>query len=352
MRNTTGIFRPPRPRWTARSAGLLAAGALTAGVLVAAAGAGGLNPAAADAAPAPAGDLGPRLDHNRERSRQAERSRHGRLLHRPEHRPDGGRRPNPDLPDHAGIRRRDHRFLGDGPLHAARRPARAGDGVPLQPQDRRRPGLPAPADRRLGHGRHRAVHLRRPARRADRLRPAALQHRSRPGADPAAAARGQGPQSPAADHRLAVEPARVDEDLRQPDRRPAHRHPPDLPGLRPVPAEVHRGVPGQRSRRQRDHRAERAAEPHPRQLPGHRPAVLAGGRGHRGPRADAAGRRTCQPRSSPTTTTGRSTPTTSPPPRPTRSATSTTIRRTSWPPRRPNGSPVSRSTATTATPAR
>ena len=52
MRNTTGIFRPPRPRkrWTARSASLLAAG-----VLVAAAGAGGLNAAAAAAAPAPPG---------------------------------------------------------------------------------------------------------------------------------------------------------------------------------------------------------------------------------------------------------------------------------------------------------
>ena len=349
MRNTTGILRPPRLR---RRAPVCSRPALlAAGVLVAAAGAGGLNPAAA-AGPGAGGDLGPRLDHHRERSRQAERSRHGRLLHRPEHRPDGGGRPHPDLPDDAGIRRRHHRFLGDRPLHAARRPARAGDGVPVQPHDRRRPGLPAPADRRLGHGRHRAVHLRRPARRADRLRPAALQHRPRPGADPAAAARGQGPQSPAAGHRLAVEPARVDEDLRQPDRRPAHRHPPDLPGLRPLPAEVHRGVPGQRSRRQRDHRAERAAEPHPRHLPGHRHAVLAGSGGHRGPRARCSGPRTCQPRSSPTTTTGPSTPTTSPPPRPTSSATSMPIRRTSWPPRPPNGSPVSRSTATTATRAR
>jgi glucosylceramidase len=52
MRNTTGIFRPPRlpKRWTARSAGLLAAGALVVG----AAGAGGLSAPAAVAAPAPA----------------------------------------------------------------------------------------------------------------------------------------------------------------------------------------------------------------------------------------------------------------------------------------------------------
>ncbi len=51
MRKITGSFRPPRLRrlWTARSAGLLAAGAF----FVAAAGAGGLNATAAAAAPAP-----------------------------------------------------------------------------------------------------------------------------------------------------------------------------------------------------------------------------------------------------------------------------------------------------------
>src|SRR5580693_5877597 len=51
MLKITGSFGPPRLRrlWTARSAGLLAAGAF----VVAAAGAGGLNATAAAAAPAP-----------------------------------------------------------------------------------------------------------------------------------------------------------------------------------------------------------------------------------------------------------------------------------------------------------
>jgi len=84
-------------------------------------------------------DLGPRLGHDRERGRQAERSRRGRLLHGSEHRPHGGCRPHPDLPDDAGIWRCHHRFLSVGALHPARRPACPGDGVPLQPRDRRRP---------------------------------------------------------------------------------------------------------------------------------------------------------------------------------------------------------------------
>ena len=97
--------------------------------------------------------------------------------------------------------------------------------VAVRPGDRGRPGLPAPADRRLGLRRHRGLHLRRHARRPDRLPAAPLHHRPRPGADPAAAAPGRAAQPAAADHRDALEPARVDEDQRLADRRPADRRP-------------------------------------------------------------------------------------------------------------------------------
>ena len=59
--------------------------------------------------------------------------------------------------------------------------------------------------------------------------------------------------------------------------------------LRALSAQVHRGLPRQRGRRRRDHRAERAAEPHPRHVSGHGHALLAGGGGDRGPRPDAQG---------------------------------------------------------------
>ena len=102
---------------------------------------------------------------------------------------------------------------------------RAGDAQPVRSGTGHRGQLPAPADRRLGLHRRAALHLRRRARRADRLRAGALLDRARPGADPAAAAPGQGAQPAAEGDRHAVEPAGVDEDHRLADRRPAEGRP-------------------------------------------------------------------------------------------------------------------------------
>ena len=90
----------------------------------------------------------------------------------------------------------------------------------------------------------------------------ALQHRPRPGADPAAAAPGQAAQPAAEGHGHAVEPAGVDEDQRLARRRPAQGRPGDLPRLRPLPGRSSSRPTRAAGRADRlPHRAERAAEP-------------------------------------------------------------------------------------------
>ena len=87
-----------------------------------------------------------------------------------------------------------------------------------------------------------ALHLRRRAARADRLRAAALQHRPRRGADPAAAAPGQAAQPAAEGDGDAVEPAGLDEDQRLAGRRPAQGRPGGLRRVRALPGQVRAGL--------------------------------------------------------------------------------------------------------------
>ena len=238
---------------------------------------------------------GPRLAHHPRRRQPVRRQGHSPLRKRAVHRPDRRGRPDPDLPDDAGLRRGHHRLLRGGALPALPRDAHRDHAIAVRPGDRRRPGLPPPADRRLGLRGERRLHLRRPAGRTNGLRAAQLLHRARQSADPPAAAAGEGHQPPPPDHRHALEPAGLDEDRRLAHRRPAHRRCARLPRLRAVPAEVRRGLPGQRRPRRHHHSAERAAEPDPVRLSGHRHAVVAGREGHRGPRPDAARRAPAHP---------------------------------------------------------
>ena len=236
MRKTTGAIRPPR-LWAARWASLIAAGA------IAAAGRRGRTERNRRRRPGPRDGLGPRLDHDRERGRQAERSRRGRLLHGSEHRPDDRRRPRPDLPD---------AWTGSAP-RSPTPPPRCSTRCPP-------PGAPgdAPCSTRGRRSASASCASRsapptspprprttptttcRPGETDFGLRHFSIAHdqaqilpllRQAQGAQPAAQRDGH-----------AVEPAGLDEDRRLACRRAAQRRPAGLRRLRPLPGEVRPGV--------------------------------------------------------------------------------------------------------------
>jgi hypothetical protein len=107
-----------------------------------------------------------RLDHHARRRHEDVRPGLGGVPQGRLEQPHGHRRPVARLSAHGRLRGLDHRLLGRRALAARSQAARRDDDRPVQPEDRRRPGLPAPADGLLGlHGQPAALHLRRRAGR-------------------------------------------------------------------------------------------------------------------------------------------------------------------------------------------
>ena len=132
----------------------------------------------------------------------------------------------------------------------------------LQPQQRNRPELPAPADRRDGL----LPVASTPTTTAPRTPAVPLLDRPRPALHPPAGHPGKVAQPQDLHHGLAVERTGLDEDQQQPDRRLAqrklHQH------LRRLPGEVRPGISGCGRPHRLPERAERAAVL-PARLPRH-----------------------------------------------------------------------------------